>query len=69
MSDHKCPVDGCPTLIRPELLMCFKHWRVVPRRSQELVDHLFQTDFGSKDYVEARQEAIDFVNTKEKEKV
>jgi hypothetical protein len=34
---HTCHARGCSTLVRPELLMCLRHWRQVPRTIQRAV--------------------------------
>lgn len=37
MSAHICHARGCKTPVKPELLMCFKHWKMVPRNLQRNV--------------------------------
>jgi hypothetical protein len=34
---HHCHARGCRTPVRPELLMCARHWRVVPKFVQRAV--------------------------------
>lgn len=34
MTDHKCHAKGCNKSIPPRLLMCLKHWRMVPEALQ-----------------------------------
>lgn len=34
---HHCHAIGCETKCKPEFLMCPRHWRMVPKRSQILV--------------------------------
>lgn len=34
---HTCHARGCSAPVKPELLMCFKHWRMVPRAIQRAV--------------------------------
>lgn len=34
---HHCHARGCKASVRPELLMCFPHWRKVPARIQQAV--------------------------------
>jgi hypothetical protein len=34
---HHCHARGCKTAVRPELLMCFPHWRQVPVKIQRAV--------------------------------
>ena len=37
MPAHTCHARGCTTEVRPELLFCLKHWRMVPRDLQRQV--------------------------------
>lgn len=37
MQEHHCHAHECATPVKPELLMCAKHWRMVPKRIQRLV--------------------------------
>ncbi len=34
MSEHRCHAKGCDVAVDPQLLMCLRHWRRVPRRLQ-----------------------------------
>jgi len=34
---HTCYAQGCTTLIHPRQLMCFQHWRKVPKPLQKEV--------------------------------
>lgn len=34
---HHCHARGCLTPVKPELLMCGRHWRSVPRKIQRAV--------------------------------
>lgn len=34
---HTCHAYGCDVEVPPKMLMCLKHWRMVPRRLQALV--------------------------------
>ena len=34
---HICHARGCDRAVRPELLMCYRHWRMVPRGIQAAV--------------------------------
>lgn len=34
---HTCHARGCKVAVKPEMLMCFKHWRQVPRGIQRMV--------------------------------
>lgn len=35
--EHHCHAKGCGAPIKPELLMCFRHWRMVPIKLQRAV--------------------------------
>ena len=39
---HICHAKGCTTSCKPEYLMCSRHWRMVPRRTQLLVYKHYQ---------------------------
>ena len=34
---HQCHAEGCDVEVPPRLLMCARHWRMVPRSVQRLV--------------------------------
>lgn len=34
---HRCHARGCTKPVKPEMLMCFAHWRMVPRLIQRAV--------------------------------
>lgn len=34
---HRCHAEGCDVLVPPRLLMCLKHWRMVPKALQARV--------------------------------
>lgn len=34
---HHCHAHGCQTEVPPEMLMCGKHWRIVPKNIQRQV--------------------------------
>ena len=34
---HHCHARNCQTPVKPELLMCFRHWKIVPRKIQQAV--------------------------------
>jgi len=67
---HLCHARGCGRPIPPRLLMCLRHWRMVPidiqrrvwkhyRRGQEIDKR------PSKEYLEVMKEAIEYVARKE----
>ncbi len=66
---HQCPANGCDAIINKKFLMCFTHWRMVPRALQLRVYATYrrgQENQGigaaSDEYVEAMAEAIRIVN-------
>lgn len=34
---HRCHAEGCHVEVEPKLLMCLRHWRMVPRELQNRV--------------------------------
>jgi len=36
-TEHCCHARGCEVAVPPEKLMCFNHWRMVPRQIQQAV--------------------------------
>lgn len=67
---HECFVPSCKASIPVSFLMCFKHWKMVPKDLQRAVWRHFkdgqQFDHGkiSGDYVDAARAAADFVEQK-----
>jgi hypothetical protein len=59
-----CPVTGCIEIIKPQFLMCWKHWKMVPIGLQRIVNRLYEREFGSEAYMKARNEAIAVVDGK-----
>jgi hypothetical protein len=60
---HHCHADGCEVRVRPELLMCRKHWFMVPARIRRLVLLSYrpgQCDAGrpSQMWIDAAKDAI-----------
>lgn len=37
MMSHDCHAVDCTQEVKPEMLMCFRHWRMVPTHLQRLV--------------------------------
>lgn len=70
MSEHLCHATDCKTAVPPKMLMCRKHWRMVPRELQEDVwDAYEEGQENRKDptttYLKAARAAINAVATKE----
>lgn len=70
---HHCHAAHCNTEVKPELLMCPKHWRMVPKRIQRLVWKYYrpgQCDDKSPsiEWLEAARQAVIAVADKEYQK-
>lgn len=64
---HPCPIDGCTKAAKDGQLMCWPHWRRVPRVLNHAVFDTYRNlraDPAS--YRSARDAAIAAVNDKEK---
>lgn len=57
---HLCPIAGCRERIGNHLLMCRRHWRMVPARLQGKVYALYQNGegVGTPELKKAQQDAI-----------
>ena len=67
---HRCHAIGCPTHVHPRLLMCGKHWRMVPRALKAAVWSAYRAGQErdkkpSQAYREAARDAIMAVQEKE----
>lgn len=67
---HTCHAIGCLVPVRPQMLMCLKHWRMVPKGIQREVWRFYrkgQCDdkTPSKDWLSAASRARDFVRSAE----
>ena len=67
---HHCHARGCAVETKPEMLMCLKHWRMVPKNVQRAVwSHYRPGQCDDKDPSEhwhtAADAAIGFVAVKE----
>jgi hypothetical protein len=66
---HKCHADGCTTIVPTQMLMCRRHWRIVPPQTQRSVYEGWavqrQTSEPVAEYVQARTAAIKAVKRKE----
>lgn len=71
--DHTCHADGCDTRVPPRMLMCRRHWAMVPRALQRAVWDTYQpgqerldgSAYPSCDYLDAARAAVDAVAAKE----
>ena len=71
MSYHTCHAQGCEAQISPGLLMCLRHWRMVPLALKRAVSHAYapgeeRTKSASGTYLQAARAAIAVVAEKEK---
>lgn len=56
----ECPIPGCQTRHRRNLMMCATHWRMVPKLLQQEVYRAYRQDgVMSEAYLEARKSAIE----------
>jgi hypothetical protein len=69
--NHHCHARNCKTPVKPELFMCFKHWKMISKKTQRLVWLYYrpgQCDDKqpSKEWLNAANLAIEEVIQKEK---
>ena len=67
---HTCHAKGCAVEVPPKLLMCLKHWRMVPPHLQRQVWHWYRPGQEidkqpSAEYLTAMEAAIDAVARQE----
>ena len=72
--EHHCHARNCQTPVKPELMMYFKHWRMVPKKIQQAVWRHYRPGQcndkdPSKEWLTAAEAAIGFVARKEGQKV
>ena len=64
MDTHACPIRGCTAFgLRRDYLMCWRHWRRVPRALQHAVYAAWNGGQPTADYPSVRQAAIDAIET------
>lgn len=73
-TEHTCHAEGCPLHVPPAMLMCRRHWSMVPRPLQRQVWATYQdgqealAEGGprpSSAYLDAARAAVEAVATKE----
>lgn len=69
---HVCHARGCPVHVQPEMLMCKRHWFMVPKRIRDAVWATYRPgqcdDMSpSREWHVAADAAIGFVAMKEKQ--
>jgi hypothetical protein len=63
---HPCPINGCSRPAKDGQLMCWPHWRRVPRALNHAVFETYRNLRADPEaYRQARDEAIRVVNEKE----
>ncbi len=67
---HECHAKGCNVQVPPALLMCLRHWRMVPRAIQRRVwaTYVHGQEIRkdpTPEYMEAQQAAVDAVAERE----
>jgi hypothetical protein len=71
---HECHAKGCTTQVPPALLMCAKHWRMVPQALKNRIWDTYQPgqERGNVEptdaYFEAQREAVEAVAKAEESK-
>lgn len=70
MAAHVCHADGCQKVVPPAMLMCTRHWRLVPSDLKDAVWAHYVTGQEHRKnptaaYMAAARAAIDAVATKE----
>lgn len=59
---HKCPINACPCALPWNVLMCPRHWAMVPTPTQRRVWQTWNRGRPAPGYMAARTEAIDSVH-------
>lgn len=72
--EHHCHARHCEAVIKPELLMCWNHWRQVPKVIQQAVYQHYRSGQCddknvSKEWLQAADAAIGFLAKKEGRKL
>jgi hypothetical protein len=66
MSEHTCHAKDCGVEVPPKMLMCARHWRMVPKELQQAVWREYRpgqeiTKTPSAMYLQVAKEAIEAV--------
>lgn len=69
-SIHRCHAEGCDVPVPPKMLMCLRHWRMVPKVMQSRVWAYYRPGQEidkqpSALYMDAQREAVEAVAKKE----
>jgi len=71
VSAHACHARGCDKAVPPKMLMCLRHWRMVPRDLQKAVWREYVTGQETRKdptdaYMAVQAAAVDAVAAKER---
>lgn len=63
---HHCHATGCTVETKPEMFMCLRHWRLLPRRLQSKIWETYRPGqcedwLISHGYANAAREAVRFI--------
>ncbi len=72
MSVHTCHARGCEKSVPPKMLMCLRHWHMVPRDLQREIWHTYRPGQEidkrpSREYMDVQQRAIAAVADRERQ--
>ncbi len=67
---HHCHAKGCSVLVPPKMLMCYRHWKMVPRPLQNEIWRTYRpgqeiSKTPSDEYLVAFDNAVNAVAQKE----
>ena len=60
--NHKCPIDSCTHQLPHHILMCSRHWGMVPPSLKRAVYATWNRGNPTPDYLATRAEAVRSVN-------
>lgn len=74
MTAHHCHAEGCTAAVPPRMLMCWRHWKMVPLPLKQAVQFSYRPGQEkdkrpSRDYIWAVRQAINAVRDQEAPKV
>ena len=69
---HRCHAEGCEKQVPPKMLMCLRHWRMVPKTLQARIWATYRPGQEvdkrpSAEYMAAQKAAVDAVASAEQE--
>lgn len=62
---HKCPKNGCETMVPHHILACGQHWSMIPKQLRTRVVVAWKKGGGqlTEAYLKAREEAVNALNS------